>query len=220
MRNNASFKIASIGTVKIKMFDGVVRTLGDVRPIPDLKRNLISLSTLDAKKYKYIGEGGVVKVSKGALIMMKVQKRSANLYVLQGSMVSGYATVTTSSLLDDDVTRLLHMHLGNMSENGMTELSRIGLLDGQSTSKLKFYEHCVLGKQKRVKFTKGVHSIRGTLNYIHSDLWGPSRVPSKGDANYMLTITDDFSKKVWVFFLKQKSDVFPIFKEWKTMIEK
>ena len=112
------------------------------------------------------------------------------------------------------------MHLGHMSEKKMIELSRRGLLDGQSTSKLKFCEHCVFRKQKRVKFTRGVHRTKGTLDYIHSDLWGPSRVPSKGGANYMLTIIDDFSRKVWVFFLKKKSDAFPTFKEWKVMVEK
>ena len=36
----------------------------------------------------------------------------------------------------------------------------------------------------------------------------------------MLTIIDDFSKRVWSFFLKHKSDVFGTFKEWKIMIEK
>ena len=36
----------------------------------------------------------------------------------------------------------------------------------------------------------------------------------------MLTIIDDFSHKVWVFFLKKKRDVFSTFKDWKTMIEK
>ena len=35
----------------------------------------------------------------------------------------------------------------------------------------------------------------------------------------MLTIIDDFSRKIWVFFLKQKSDVLSTFKQWKTMIE-
>ena len=42
MGNNASCKVAGIETNHIKMFDGVVRTLGDVRHVPDLKRNLIS----------------------------------------------------------------------------------------------------------------------------------------------------------------------------------
>ena len=36
----------------------------------------------------------------------------------------------------------------------------------------------------------------------------------------MLTIINDFSRKVWVFFLKQKGDVFSTFKDWKTMTEK
>ena len=72
MGNNASCKVASIGTIRIRMFDRIVRTLGDVRHVPHLKRNLISLSTLDVKGYKYTGEGGVLKISKGTLVVMKV----------------------------------------------------------------------------------------------------------------------------------------------------
>ena len=36
MGNNASCKVASIKKVHIKMFDGVVHTLGDVRHVPGL----------------------------------------------------------------------------------------------------------------------------------------------------------------------------------------
>ena len=52
MGNNASFKVAGIGTVRIKMLDGVVRTLGDVRHVPDLKINLTFFRTLASKGYK------------------------------------------------------------------------------------------------------------------------------------------------------------------------
>ena len=90
----------------------------------------------------------------------------------------------------------------------------------QSTRTLKFCEHYVFEKQRRVKFSKGMHNTKGTLDYLHFGLWGPSRVPSNGGANYMLTIINDFSKRVWTFFLKHKSDVFATFKEWKIMIEK
>ena len=220
MGNNAFCKITGIGTVIIKMFYGVVRTLDDVRHILDLKRNLISLSTFDSKGYKYIGEGRVLKVSKGVLVVMKRQKRSTKLYVLQGSTVTSDAVVATPSLSDGKVTRLWHMRLGHMSENRMVELRRRGFLNGQSISKLKFYEHYVFGKQRSVKFTEGFHNTKGTLDYIHYDLQGPYTVPSKGCASYMLTIIDDFSRKVWVFFLKKKSDVLATFKEWKIMIEK
>ncbi|KAG8481838.1 hypothetical protein CXB51_027155 [Gossypium anomalum] len=175
MGNNASCKIAGVGTIKVKMFDGVVRTLSDVRHVPELKRNLISLSTLNSKGYRYTAESGVLKISKGSLVVMKGQRKITKLYVLQGSIVTGDAAIASSSLSDDDITKLWHMRLGHMSENGMTELSKRGLLDG---------------------------------------------VPSRGGANYMLTFIDDFSRKVWAFFLKQKSDVFSAFKSWKIMIEK
>ena len=36
----------------------------------------------------------------------------------------------------------------------------------------------------------------------------------------MMTIIDDFSRKVWAYFLKQKSDALSAFKVWKTMVEK
>ncbi|KAG8481939.1 hypothetical protein CXB51_026741 [Gossypium anomalum] len=179
MGNNASCKIAGVGTIKVKMFDGVVRTLSDVRHVPELKRNLISLSNLDSKGYRYTTESGVLKISKRSLVVMKGQRKTTKLYVLQGSTITGDAAVTSSSLSDDDITKLWHMRLGHMSENSM-----------------------------------------GTLEYIHSDLWGPSKVPSRGGANSMLTFIDDFSRKVWAFFLKQKMDVFSVFKSWKIMIEK
>ena len=36
----------------------------------------------------------------------------------------------------------------------------------------------------------------------------------------MLTIIDDYSRKVWPYFLKNKDDTFAAFKEWKVMIER
>ena len=130
MGNNASCKVASIGIVRIRMFDGVVRTLGEVKHVPNLKRNLISLSTLDAKGYKYIGDGGVLKISKEALVVMKGHQKTAMLYVLQGATITGDVVVASRSLSEDDITKLWHIRLRHMSENGMTELSRRGLLDG------------------------------------------------------------------------------------------
>ena len=36
----------------------------------------------------------------------------------------------------------------------------------------------------------------------------------------ILTLIDDYFKKVWMYPLKHKNDVFPTFKQWKVMIEK
>ena len=220
MGNNAACDVVGRGTIRIKMHDGIVRTLTNVRHVPDLKKNLISLGTLEALGCKYTAEGGVMKVSRSALIVMKAC-RSGSLYILQGTTVTGSVAVSSSSLSDSDITKLWHMRLGHMSEKGLSILSKRGLLCGQSTGPLDFCEHCIFGKQKRVSFTSpAVHKTKGTLDYIHSDLWGPAHVQSKGGARYMLTFIDDYSRKVWVYFLKHKNDVFLTFKQWKALIEK
>ena len=64
MGNDASCKVVGIGNVRIKMFDGVVRALCDVRHIPDLRKNLISLGTLDCNGFSNKSTSGVMKVSK------------------------------------------------------------------------------------------------------------------------------------------------------------
>ena len=101
----------------------------------------------------------------------------------------------------------------------MSILSKRGFLDGLKIEKLVFSEHCVYGKQTRVKFSTAIHRTKGTVDYIHYDLWGPTPVPSKGGTRYLLTFIDDFSRKVLVYFLKHKNDVFPTFKKWKALIE-
>ena len=54
--------------------------------ILELKKSLISLSELDSRGYKYTGQGGVIKVSKDILVVMKgIQVE--NLYKLLGSTV-------------------------------------------------------------------------------------------------------------------------------------
>jgi transposase InsO family protein len=106
-----------------------------------------------------------------------------------------------------------------MSEQTLHELCKRGLLDEHSINKLKFYEHCVFGKHKRVSFNTSTHKSKGILDYVHSDLWGPSCKPSIGGSRYMLTIIDNYSCKVWPYFLKDKSEAFSTFKEWKVMIK-
>jgi len=54
------------------------------------------------------------------------------------------------------------------------------VLYGQRMGKLNCYEHCVFDKQCRVSFSTIIHRTKGILVYIHSEVWGPSQVPSKG----------------------------------------
>ncbi|PON54809.1 LOW QUALITY PROTEIN: Gag-Pol-related retrotransposon family protein [Trema orientale] len=53
MGNNMACKVMGIGSISIRMFDGVTRILKNVRHVPELKRSLISLGTLDKSGYGF-----------------------------------------------------------------------------------------------------------------------------------------------------------------------
>ena len=57
------------------------------------------------------------------------------------------------------------------------------------------------------------------LELIHSYLTGNIHTPSYGKSRYVLTFIDDFSRYCCVYFLKQKSEVFEIFKVFKFVVE-
>ena len=58
------------------------------------------------------------------------------------------------------------------------------------------------------------------LELIHTDVCGPIKPRSLGKSNYFLLFIDDYSRKTWVYFLKEKSEVFENFKKFKTHVEK
>ena len=71
MDNSAHYKITSIRNIMIKMFYGVFQTLCDVRHVPDVEKNLISFVTLDLNGYGYKFKDGVMKVTNGAMVVMR-----------------------------------------------------------------------------------------------------------------------------------------------------
>ncbi|PHT29637.1 hypothetical protein CQW23_30769 [Capsicum baccatum] len=96
--NNVACKIIGKGVVRNKMHDGIVRTLRNIRSVPELMKNLIYLGTLESLGCKYAGEGGVLKVSRGGVWVTK-ELKSGKLYTLVGSTSTCVATV---SILNGD----------------------------------------------------------------------------------------------------------------------
>ena len=64
-------RVTGIGSIKLKLANGVTWILQRVRHVLELKGNLISLGMLNAQGYEYKAEGGVLKVKKCSMVMMK-----------------------------------------------------------------------------------------------------------------------------------------------------
>ncbi|KAK4362519.1 hypothetical protein RND71_017760 [Anisodus tanguticus] len=66
---------------------------------------VIGKGPLESLGCRYIGEGGFLKVSLGALVIMKT-RRSGTLFTLLGSTITGVVVVFTSNQYDSDITKL------------------------------------------------------------------------------------------------------------------
>ena len=75
-------------------------------------------------------------------------------------------------------------------------------------------ESCVYEKQKRVSFVKSWKEKKSEiLELVHIDVWRLAQVSSIGGSHYYVIFIDDATRKVWIYFLRQKSDVFQTFKK-------
>jgi hypothetical protein len=69
-------------------------------------------------------------------------------------------------------------------------------------------EVCIFGKKHRQSFSNRTGKVSEHLSLVHLDLCGPKETMYFGKACYFLTFIDDFSRKTWVYFLQEKSEVF------------
>ena len=78
---------------------------------------------------------------------------------------------------------------------------------------------CVKGKNTKKTFPSSESKEKGILEIIHSDVCGPMSSSSLSGYVYYVSFIDDMSRKTWIYFLKNKDEVFNKFKEFKGLIE-
>ncbi|XP_031260601.1 uncharacterized protein LOC116118767 [Pistacia vera] len=64
------------------------------------------------------------------------------------------------------------------------------------STEFKIELHCGIKDLHTVKFEFGQHYSSLPLEYVHSDVWGPSRHYSLGGCRYFISFVDDFSRYV------------------------
>ncbi|KAL5774241.1 hypothetical protein ACOSP7_011798 [Xanthoceras sorbifolium] len=213
LADDETLKIVGKGDIRLKLPNGSTWKLQGVRHIPGLKRNLISIGQLDGEGYCTTFSGCEWKITKGALVVAR-GKKCGTLYVT--SNLDNIVAVADA----DGKSNLWHQRLGHMSEKGMKTLLSKGKLPDLKAVDVGLCEDCIFGKQKKVSFAKiGKIPKAEKLELVHTDVWGPSPVSSLSGSLYYVTFIDDSTRKVWVYFLKKKSEVFDTFRKWKAMVE-
>ena len=54
---------------------------------------------------------------------------------------------------------------------------------------------------------------------IHTNLWGPSLIVTKGCSMYYVSFVDDFSRFTWIYLMTRKSDFFKNYNSFHNMVQ-
>nr|GEX10974.1 retrovirus-related Pol polyprotein from transposon TNT 1-94 [Tanacetum cinerariifolium] len=105
---------------------------------------------------------------------------------------------------------LWHQRLSHLNFDTINDLARNDLVAG--LPKFKYHMEylcpsCEQEKSKRASYPpKPVLNSRQRLRLLHMDLCGPMRIVSINGKRYVLVIVDDYSRYMWVHFLRSKDE--------------
>ncbi|KAA0033501.1 Retrovirus-related Pol polyprotein from transposon TNT 1-94 [Cucumis melo var. makuwa] len=181
MGNNQDYEIIGVGSVLLKLSNNKEVLFKGVRHVPKLKRNLISLGMLDDLRCFIYIERGFMKVERQGRVILNSRKVE-DLYTVKNVIKPKYSLISETEKGNE--LELWHQRLSHISEKGLTELQKQGPIQARGVKRLGFCEHCIFDKSKRLKFSKGKHQSKATLDYVHGDLWGPARTHSWGGSRH------------------------------------
>lgn len=228
--NNQTIQGIGMGQVNIKLDNAGAGTITDVMYVPDISANLLSVNKLTEKNLTVVFDKDQCKIYKDCKIKGECKYTATKtegiykLNYLNEILPNANITKSEKSLYASVSPLVWHKRLGHLSESGMSQLQNVAIgmnfKRDYESDEIKNCIPCIEGKQKRETFPK--HSTRRAtqlLELIHTDVCGPMSEPTWSGARYLLTFTDDFSRKTFGYLLKTKDQVFEKFIEFKILVE-
>ncbi|GFW49817.1 retrovirus-related Pol polyprotein from transposon TNT 1-94 [Trichonephila clavipes] len=219
-----SCPVEGIGTLRFRVkYKGSFHeiTLTDVLFNPKLRRNLLSGSRLESKGAHFVGTKGKINVFNKDWIKLFSATRHENLYffkpdhyiIPKSKEMSFFSDVTAKTKKGS--IEIWHQRFCHVNNDYLVKTSKNDSVKGLPRLADNGKTHCIpckLAKSKRVSFKKtGAVRSKRPLELLHMDLCGPMPTESQGGNKYFLSIIDDYSRKVTVFPIRNKSDVFHTF---------
>ncbi|KAL0423820.1 UNVERIFIED_CONTAM: Retrovirus-related Pol polyprotein from transposon TNT 1-94 [Sesamum radiatum] len=218
--DNHIVKVEGKGSVAINTRKGR-RIINDFMYIPNLRTNLFSVGQMMEKGYTlhFGGDSCTIYDNKDkTLKIAEVRMKEHRCFPIHLQYMG-----RTAMKAQEDQSWLWHRRLGHFNFQGlkilhqkkmMTDLPQIQAVEGAC-------EACLQGKQHKKPFPSGTSwRAKAVLELIHTDVCGPMRTPSHEQNRYFILFIDDYSRMTWVYFMREKSEVFKVFKKFKNLVEK
>ena len=217
--DESSLRYEGKGTILLNYLDGEEVRIEGVLYVPSLKVNILSLGKLDEDGFISTLGGGILSIiDKEGKQFAKVKKTKSSMYLLN-VVVSEFCQISRE---EDQEGWLWHHRLCHQNFRAINEMRRSELVRGLPNIVFsdRVCRNCVAGKHSRRKFSSS-SAYRATkrLELVHGDICGPIKPSTIGGRRYFLLLVDDFTRIMWVFFLKEKSEAFQHFKIVKTQAE-
>uniref|UniRef100_A0A5B7B4M6 Retrovirus-related Pol polyprotein from transposon TNT 1-94 n=1 Tax=Davidia involucrata TaxID=16924 RepID=A0A5B7B4M6_DAVIN len=221
MGNGALVCAKGKGTIGVETKKGT-KLIQDVLLVPDLEQNLLSVEQLVEHGYSVHFEANSCTIldkndARQVIAQIQMEKnRSFPLIFKYGGNVALKAHV-------NDESWLWHRRFGHLNFHNLKLLHRKNMVQGlPNVEEIQdVCEGCALGKHHRQSFPKGVAwRAKEMLELVHTDVCGPMQTPSHAQNRYFILFIDDYTRMTWVYFMRQKSEVFVIFKKFKSLVEK
>ncbi|CAB0019909.1 unnamed protein product [Nesidiocoris tenuis] len=213
--------ITGSGLVKLNVHEGTVN-LTNTLFVPTLNTNLLSVSKITDKNFKVIFEKDRATVRDPEGIAVLQARKSNGLYYVNTKTTNEEETNNISNNSEDIMT--WHRKMAHINEAELKIAQKNKSLNGlyfDSNSKLGECEVCLQGKLAKLPFpTRETPKKLDILEIVHTDVCGPMRTISPGGARYFVTFIDEASRYCKVYFLKQKSEVLEVFKQYKREAER
>eukprot|EP01018_Ginkgo_biloba_P034677 Gb_28622 [translate_table: standard] len=199
---------------------GETKNISDVLLVLGLKMNLLSVGQMMEQDYKLEFDNGEClikdKLNKGKVVA-KGELTVDRLFKL---VIPPQPYVLKTTTADESI--LWHCRYGHLNYGGLVMLRKNEMVAGLPfiQGSKEICEGCIFGKQHRDSFPVSKFKARESLELVHTDLCGPMRTLSMGKARYLMTFIDDYTGKIWVYFLKEKSEAFMKFVEFRVMAER
>ncbi len=224
--DDTTHPITQIGKVPLSMQDGQTKYLKDVLHVPTITKNLVSIGQMveQGLQVTFNPNGCFVEDMKNQGKLIAKGKRNGRMFTLDVNMPEVNSMLFTHGKGARDIEiwhkRVCHVNLQPLKL--MEKQNLVGSLPKFETEEVmsKVYEICQLGKQARHPFSvQTTHVSSKPLEMIHSYVW-TTKTESIGGCKYYVSFIDDHTRKVWVYFMKHKGEVFQLFLNFKTMVEK
>lgn len=212
--NNAKIMVKGKRNLKLQIGKNV-QVITSVFYVPNLENNLLSLGQLQEMNLDIHLQNNECRVYhfKRRLIIRSVMS-SNRMFAIKATVI----VLVCFKATNEESTLLWHKRYAHLSFKGLNLLAQKGMVKGfpRLDKSSKVCAECMVGKQHRESLSKkSAWRTTKRLELIHVDICGPIKPESNSKKRYFITFIDNFSRKIWVYFLTKKYAALETFNKFK-----